>query len=186
MEVENCIGADGKEIRNFLHRIVKTMDKGWPDDLDGIAASDQDAERAAQARQRRQRYTDYTLKGLRPRYLQRKAQEYLMEHPNSTWNDFSTHIINKDVFYQVSTSFLNDEGRNKFQMASLRQELKNIRTELKGHRINALEGNHKPIDRNQKGKQNSTRFCGYCRTNGHTPNYCREKMRDEEVKKVAE
>ena len=98
------------------------MDKGWPDDMVGIALNDQNAERIAQARQRRQRYIDYTLKGLRPRYLQRKAQEFLLEHANATWNDFSTHPINKDVCYQVSTSFLNDEEQNKVQMASLGQE----------------------------------------------------------------
>ena len=184
MEVEHCIRADGEEIRNFLHRIKKTVDKAWPDDMAGVVAADQPAERTAQARQRRQRYIDYTLKGLRPRCLQRKAQEYLMEHPNATWNDFSTHLINKDVSYQVSTSFLNDEEQNKAQMASLGQELKNLRTELKEQRINALEGNQRPVDPNQKGRQTATRFCGYCRTNGHTPNYCRKKMRDEEIKKL--
>ena len=150
----------------------------------GIAPGDQNAEHAAQARQRRQRYIDYTLKGLRPRYLQRKAREYLMEYPNATWNDFLIHLINKDVSYQVSTCFLNDEEQNKVQMASLGQELKSLRTELKEHRINALEGNQRPVDPNQKGRQNATRFCEYCRTNGHTPNYCRKKIRDEEIKKL--
>ena len=58
MEVEHCIRADGEEIRNFLHRIKKTVDKGWPDDMVGIAPGDHDAERTAQARQRRQRYID--------------------------------------------------------------------------------------------------------------------------------
>ena len=56
-----------------------------------------------------------------------------MEHPNANWIGFSTHLINKDVSYQVSTSFLNDEEQNKAQMASLGQELKNLRTELKEH-----------------------------------------------------
>ena len=149
-----------------------------------IALGDQNDERTAQERQRRQRYFDYTIKGLRPRYLQRKAHEYLMEHPNATWNDFLTHLNNKDVSYQVSTSFLNDEEQNKAQMASLEQKLKNLRTELKEHRVNALEGNQRPVDPNQKGRQNATRFCGYCRTNGHTPSYCRKKMRDEEIKKL--
>ena len=55
MEVEHCIRADGEEIRNFPHRIKKIVDKGWPDDMVGIAPGDQDAERTAQARQRRQR-----------------------------------------------------------------------------------------------------------------------------------
>ena len=143
MLVQHCIRADGEEIK-------KTVDKGWPDDMAGVVAAEQAAERTAQARQRRQRYIDYTLKGPRPRYLQQKAQEYLMEHPNATSNDFSTHLINKDVSYQVSTRFLYDEEQNKAQMASLGQELRNLRTELKEHRINALEGNQKHIEPNQK------------------------------------
>ena len=99
-----------------------------------------------------------------------------MEHPNATWNEFSTHLINKDVSYQVSTSFLNDEDQNKAIMAYLGQELKIQRTELKVHRVNGVERNQRLVDPNQKGRQNATRFCGYCKTNGHTPNYCRKKI----------
>ena len=96
MEVEHCIRGDGEEIRNFLHRIKRTVDKGWPDDLNGIEAAHHAAEREAQGRQRRQRYIDYSLEGLRPRCLQRKAHEYLMERPNAMWNDFCAHIIQKE------------------------------------------------------------------------------------------
>ena len=181
MEVEHCVRGDGEEIRNFLHRIKKIVDKGWPDDMDGIAEADRAAERQAQGRQRRQRYIDYTLRGLRPRYLQRKAQEYLMEHPNATWNEFSTRIIQRDVSYQVSSNFLNDEEQTKVQLASLGQEMKNLRSELQEHRVNALENSRQP-DPNQKFRQNATRFCNYCRTNGHTQNRCRKRMRDEEIR----
>ena len=76
MEVEHCIRGDGEEIQNFLHRIKRTVNNGWSDDLNGIEGAHQ-----AQRRQRRQRYIDYSLKGLRPRYLQRKAQDILMEKP---------------------------------------------------------------------------------------------------------
>ena len=75
MEVEHCVRGDGEEIRKFLHRIKKNVDKEWPDDMEGFVEADRAAERQAQGRQRRQRYTDYTLRGLRSRYLQRKAQE---------------------------------------------------------------------------------------------------------------
>ena len=95
--MEHCIRGDGEEFRNFIHRIKRTVDKGWPDAKNGIAAADHGAERAAQGRQRRQRYIDYSLKRLLPRYLQRKTKEYLMENPNATWNDFSIRIIQKDV-----------------------------------------------------------------------------------------
>ena len=47
MAVEPCIRADGEEIRYILHRIKKTVDKGWPDDMVGVAAANQIAERAA-------------------------------------------------------------------------------------------------------------------------------------------
>ena len=70
MEVEHCIRADGEKLRNFFHRIRKTVDKGWPDNLTGVVTAEQAAEGIAQARQRRQRYIDYTLKGFRPRHLQ--------------------------------------------------------------------------------------------------------------------
>ena len=105
MEVEHCIRRDGEEIRNFLHRIKRTVDKEWSDDLEGIAPADHGAGRAAQGRHRRQGYIDYSLKGLRPRYLQQKAQEYLMENPNVTWNDFSTRIIQRDISFRFFQFF---------------------------------------------------------------------------------
>ena len=184
MEVEHCIRGDGEEIRNFLHRIKRTVDKGWPDDMDGIAPAVHGAERTAQGRQRRQRYIDYSLKGLRPRYLQRRAQEYLIEKANATWNDFSTRIIQRDVSFQVSSNFLNDEEQTKAQLATLGQEMKNLRSELQEHRVNAVEGSSRTVDPNQKGRQNATRFCNYCRTSGHTPSWCRKKIRDEELKRI--
>ena len=105
MEVEHCVRGDGEDIRNFQHVMKKIVDKGWPDDMEGIVEADRAAERQAQGRQRRQRYIDYTLRGLRPRYLQGKAQEYLMEHPNATWNDFCTGIKQRDLSYQVFFEF---------------------------------------------------------------------------------
>ena len=74
MEVEPCIRGDGEEIRNFLNRITRTVDKGWPDDLNGIEAAQQNAQQEVQGRQRSQRYIDYSLKGLRLRYLQQKQK----------------------------------------------------------------------------------------------------------------
>ena len=106
-----------------------------------------------------------------------------MENLDATWNDFSTRIIQRDVSYQVSSNFLNDEEQTKVQLASLGQKMKNLRSELREHRVSALE-NSRQIDPNQKGRQNATRFCNYCRTNGHPPNWCRKKIRDEEIKRV--
>ena len=56
-----------------------------------------------------------------------------MEHPNATWNDYSAHIIPRDVSFQVSSNFLNDEERTKADIASLGKEMKNLRTKLQEH-----------------------------------------------------
>ena len=53
MEVEHCIRGNGEENRNFLHRIKRTVEEGWPNDLNGIEATHHNAEREAQGRQRR-------------------------------------------------------------------------------------------------------------------------------------
>ena len=104
----------------------QTVVKGWPDGMNGFEAAQQNAEREAQERQRRQRYIDYSLQRLKIRYLQRKAEEYLMENPNATWNDFSIRIFQTDVSFQVSSKFLNYEEQTKCQMATLAQEIENL------------------------------------------------------------
>ena len=184
MEVEHCIRGDGEEIRNFLHRIKRTVDKGWPDDMNRIEAAQQNAERAAQDRQRRQRYMDYSLRGLRPRYLQRKAQEYLMERPNATWNDICAHIIQKDLILEVSSTFLSHEAQTKAELATLGQEIKNFRSELKEYHVSAVAITSRTFHPDQQGRQKLNRFCNYCHKKGHTLNWCRKKMRDEEVRKI--
>ena len=184
MEVEHCIRGDGEEIRNFLHRIKRTVDKGWPDDMNDIAAAQQNAERAAQGRLRRQRYMDYSLRGLRPRYLQRKAQEYLMERPNATWNNFCDQINQNDLILEVSSTVLTHEAQTKAELATLGQEIKNLRSQLKEYHVNAVAVTSRTFHRNQQGRQKTTRFCNYCHKKGHTLNWCRKKMRDEEVRKI--
>ena len=116
------------------------------------------------------------MKGLRPRFLQRKAQEELMENPNATWYEISTRIIQRDVSFQVSSTFLKDKEQTKAQMATLAQEIKKFRSELQEHRVNAVEGNPRTVDPTQKRRQNAIRFCNYCRTNGHTPSWCRNQI----------
>ena len=107
-----------------------------------------------------------------------------MENPNATWNDFSTRIFQKDVSSQVSCNFLNNEEQTKTQMATPGQEIKNPRSELQEHRVDAVEGKPPTVNPNQKGRQNAHRFCNYCPRKGHTASLCRKKIRDEEVKSI--
>ena len=149
--------------------------------MNSIEAAQQNAERAAQGRQRRQRYMDYSLRGLRPRYLQRKAQEYLMECPNATWNIFCAQIIQKDLILEVSSTFLPHEAQTKAELATLGQEIKNLRSELKEYHVNAVAKTSRTFHPDQQGRPKPTRFCNYCHKNGLTINWCRKKMRDEEL-----
>ena len=73
-----------------------------------------------------------------------------MENPNATCNDFSTRKKQRDVSIQVSSNFFNDEEQTKAQIATLRQEMKNLRSELQEHRVSAIEGNPRTKDPNQK------------------------------------
>ena len=60
-----------------------------------------------------------------------------MEHQDATWKDLSARVIQRYVSYQVSSNFLNDEEQTKVQMASLGQEMKNLRSELQEHQVKA-------------------------------------------------
>ena len=160
------------------------MDPCWPDDINGIPIAQQNADRATQQRGQKQRYIDYNLRGLKPNYLQQKAREQLLECPNATRNDFSTHKFQEDIMIQVCSNFLHDVEQIKIELTTMRREMRKLRTELQEHRVNCMEGNFRQWAPTQKGNQKTVRFCNYCHKNGHTPKWCRKKMRDEELRKI--
>ena len=108
----------------FRHRLE--VEHSWPDNMNGIPRAQQDVERAKQKRQQEQRYMDYNLRGVKPNYLQLKAQERLMEYSNTSWNDFSTQNIQEDVMLQISSNFLHDVEQIKAEIATLNQEMRNL------------------------------------------------------------
>ena len=59
-----------------------------------------------------------------------------------------------------------------------------LRSEIPEHRAHAVQGFSRPVDPNQKERQNEARFCIYCCTNGQTPSWCHEKIRDEEMNRL--
>ena len=62
--------------------------------------------------------------------------------------------------------------------------MENQRSELQQHRANAVEKNSQTTDPNQKEGGNSRRFRNCWCTNGHTPSWCRKKIRHEELKRI--
>ena len=107
-----------------------------------------------------------------------------MERPNATWNDFCAQINRKDLTLEVSPTFLSHEAQTKAELATLGQEIKNLRSELKEYHVNALAMTSRTFHPDQQGRQKLTRFCNYSQRNGHTLNWCRKKMQDEEVRKI--
>ena len=171
--------SDGRiKFRNRLE-----VEHCWPDDTNVIPNAQKNAERTTQKRQQKQNYMDYNLRGLKPNYLQLKAREQLMEYPNATRNEFSTHNIQEDIMLQVCSNFL-DDLQLKIDLATLCQEMRNLRVELQEHRVIAKERDPKARALNQKEKQKTVRFCSYCQKKGHTPKWCRKKMQDEEIRKI--
>ena len=73
---------------------------------------------------------EYSLGGLRPRHLKRKAQQDLMEHRNVPWNFFCSLLLQKYVIVQVSSAFLHYVEQAKVELAKLGEETRNLRTEL--------------------------------------------------------
>ena len=151
----------------FRHRLE--VDHCWPDDMNGISNAQQNAERATQRKQT-QRFMDYSLQGIKPNYLQRKAQEQLLEYPNATLNDFLAHNIQEDVMLQISSNFRHYVEQIETELATLVQEMRNVRIALQEHRVSAMERSCRARAPTQKGKQRTVRFCNYCHKNGHTPN----------------
>ena len=178
----NCITrfSDGQKI--FRHRLE--VDPCWPDDTNGITIAQQNTERTTQKRQQKQRYMDYNLRGLKLNSSQLKAQEQLMEYPNATWDEYSTHNIQEERMLQVSSNFLHDVEQIKTELAKLSQEMRNLRVEFQEHRLNAMKGIYRPWAPKQKEKQKPVRFCNYCHRNGRASKWCRKKIRDGEIRKI--
>ena len=134
---------------------------------------------------RNQKYIDFTIRGLTPSGLKRKAHEYLIEHPNTTWDNFKDHVANKDLIYSVSSEFVpNSTNDQNSKLDSLEKQVRELSTFLREQQVNALiQTNTRTNDVNTKSRQNATRFCHYCRRNGHTLQYCRTKAFDDKRKR---
>ena len=52
--------------------------------------------------------------------------------------------------FPILLFFLKDEEQTVAQIATLGLEIKSLQCELQEHRVNAVEGNSRPVDPNQK------------------------------------
>ena len=131
---ENCVRGNEELIKNFYHRVKNAIDKGWPLDPNGTQA-----ERDNQQNQRNAKYIEFTVIGLKPTGLKRKAHEYLIEHPNATWDAFQTHITSKDVIYTISSELVpNVTTDQNTKLQSLDQQIKELTAFFKEQQVNQV------------------------------------------------
>ena len=177
---ENCVRGTEDLIKNFYHRFKSAVDKGWPLDPNGTQN-----EKDNQQNQRNAKNIEFTVRGLKPTGLKRKAHEYLIEHPDATWDVLQTHITSKDVIYTVSSELEpNANTDQNTKLHSLEQQIKELTALFKEQQVNQVtQSSSRPTNAHNKSRQNMTRSCSYCRKNGHTLMYCRTKALDDHIER---
>ena len=177
---ENCVRDNEELLKNFYHRVKSAVDKGWPLEPKGTQA-----ERDNQQNQRNAKYIEFTVRGIKPTGLRWKAHEYLIEHPNNTWDAFQTHLTSKDVIYTICSEIVpNATNEQVIKLHSLKQQKKELTALFKEQQVNQVnQPNSRPANADNKSRQNMTRFCSYCRRNGHNLLYCRTKTYDDETRR---
>ena len=138
-------------------------------------------EKEIQQRQRSQKYIIFAIRGLRPQGLKRKAHEKVIENPSITWTQFVDHLVVKDLTFSVTTESSGATGIDKLK--TLESKINNLTSLFKSNEVNAVDTS-RPRDPIIKGSPNSTRFCDYCRSNGHSISRCTKKQIDDSVNKL--
>ena len=180
IKAENCGRGNEELIKNACHKVKSAVDKGWRLDPNGTQA-----ERDNQQNQRNAKCSEFTVGGIKPNGLKKKAHENLIKHPNAAWDAFQTHITSKDVIYTISSELVpNATSDHNTTLHSLEQQIKELTAIIKEQQINQVnQSNFRPTNADNKSRQNMTRFCSYCQRNGHTLMYCRTKALDEQIKR---
>ena len=164
IEAENLKRQENEPIKAYIYRVIKLVDKGWNE----LGADD-----------RAIKYKDYFLKGLTPISLKQNAYRLVIETPATTWQALQDHVINKDVSYSVSTNLTGvQSGSSDMRLANMEEQMKKMTELLQTHKVNATYDPNQP-----RFKQDGTRYCGYCRKNGHTIGYCEKLKRKEEYER---
>ena len=172
------MGSNEELIKNFHHRVKSAVDKGWSLDPNGTQPK-----RDNQQNQRNAKYFEFTVRGLKPTGLKKKAHEYLIEHPNATWDAFQTHITSNDVIYTISSELvpIATSDQNK-KLHSLEQQIKKLSALFKEQQVNQVShSTARPTNADNKSRKNLTKFSN-CRRNGHILMYCRTKAVDDQIK----
>ena len=98
IQAENIKRTENEPIKTYLQRVKKIVDKGWPTIyVVGATAAQRTAADNQMPIHRNEKYISLGSKGLIPNSLKQCAYKRMLEHPNTTWEQLTTHLINKDL-----------------------------------------------------------------------------------------
>ena len=164
IDAENCKRQSGEQIKSYVHRVTYAVQRGWPN--------------FAQA-QREQKYIELFVRGLNPIQLRQAAHKWLIQNPEATWQQLHTEIVQKDLSHTMSATLAAENQpqtstSQQAELTSIRQEVSKLASMLEEQKINAV------ADPNSRYRSNATRFCKFCRRNGHSISFCDEKRAYDE------
>ena len=77
----------------------------------------------------------------------------MLQHPNTTWEQLTTHLINKDLCYAMSADGEEHSSSND-KLVNIEKQLKSLQEALQSHSVNAVNLN----PQNPRINQKFTRF----------------------------
>ena len=165
IDAENCKRGDFEQIKSYIHRVTRIVQKGWPT-LNNAQAS--------------QKAIEIFTRGLMPLSLKQSAHKFLIGHENVDFDVLSNHILEKDLTFTMSATLSGTapEGSGG-KLESLEKQVSELTELMKEHKINTFQQPRGFNPNNPRMKQNVTRFCKYCRRSGHTIAFCRTKKAND-------
>ena len=147
-----------------MQRVKKIVDKGGPTIyVVGSTVAQRTAADNLLQIHRNEKYISLGSKGLIPNSLKQCAYKRMLEHPNTTWEQITTSVVNKELCYAMSADGVEPSSLND-KPVNLEKQLKSLQEALPSHIVKAVNLN----PQNPRLNQNFTRFCKFCRAEGHT------------------
>ena len=132
IEVENLRRQPEELIGSYIHRLTKTIEKGWPDPDFNEAF-------------REGKSMEYFVRGLTPPALKQKAHQFLIENVGATWQQLRDQVSTKDLSFAVSSEFTGTSSNsmdNKLEIEGLKNQIRELTSLMKDHKINATYNNN--------------------------------------------
>ena len=87
----------------------------------------------------------------------------MIEHRNTIWDAFQTHLTSKDVIYTIISELIpNGTTDPNTKLHSLEQQIKELTALFKEQQVNQVhQSSSRPAEANNRSGQNTTGICSY-------------------------